>query len=145
MLEDLRGAATGDLLAAATDEVLHQLRAVPLIRSKVFRYIPAKAQRRIAGRIAIAVLGRVFGTALRSVYATDTDFAAKETRPRLVPDSPELSLRWCVHCDEERPTRYADLAFRCIKCNHATLRRHARHTGDEEVKRFVARREARTG
>jgi hypothetical protein len=141
MLDDLRGAATGDLLAAATDEVLAQLRAVPLIRSKVFRYIPAKSQRRIAGRIAIGVLGRVFGTALKSVYATDTDFAAKETRPQLVPEDPHLTLRWCASCERERPTFYAELAFRCVKCKHATMRRRS-SVPDTEVKRFVARREA---
>ncbi|NIM47720.1 MAG: hypothetical protein GTO22_00390 [Gemmatimonadales bacterium] len=141
MLEDLRGAATGDLLAAATDEVLSQLRAVPLIRSKVFRYLPAKSQRRIAGRIAIAVLGRVFGTALKSVYATDTDFAAKETRPQLVPEDPHLTLRWCAHCERERPTYYAELAFRCVKCKSATMRRRGQAPAEPE-KRFTARREA---
>lgn len=111
-----------DLLGAAAEEILAQLKAIPLVRERVFRYIPDRAQKRLAGRIAQAVLSKVFQRAATVISLQERDFAVDVLADRgsRFPARAQY-VRWCYTCKTNRPAHYSELALRCMKCGRPTV------------------------
>jgi len=136
---------TEDLVGAAAEEILAQLKTVPLIRERVFRYLPQSAQKRIAGRIASATLAKVFqraATLLSLPELRHGDYAID-----LLPDrgsrfpSRGRYVRYCHGCGANRPTHYSSdrIALVCMKCGRPTSPMREEATGDTQAPKSADR------
>ena len=102
-----------ELVHSASEDVLQELRSIPIFRSKVLRYLSMRDQERIARRLTRAALRRGFMEASRLLSGPAGKVAERHGDGR--------HGRWCPHCSALRLTVFRENAFRCVSCSHATL------------------------
>ncbi len=111
-------------LAIAAERMLRELRSNTLICQRVMRYLSLKDQKRLAGRMARAVMKAALEAAVLNLRLTDRDFAVEALNiesARMAGFREPPVVRWCLHCNGQRWSRYANVAHRCTECGHATV------------------------